>query len=425
MSSEEKEKKVCGLKSNALKLSMAELGLLCEFAKESKLPFVIWGEKAVGKTTKVKEFAKEANMRLEVLHLANQDIIDLIGMMTKVAGDEQSIKIAELFEKSKKCGCELTPEDFQFVKNTISSSSLKTEWCRPAWLHNDPEIPTIYFLDEMNRCNKFVSAAMLPFLMEGKIHRHTIGPNDLVIAACNPSNERYAVNDAFEQDEALKDRCGHVILEPTIDEYLEYAEPIIDKVTLSVIRKHSNFIDVKKFDLPFQVEPSRRSIINVMGFISKKDDKWIKRYGSVVIGCYLGTEFQSIWWDVKFQKDQYIDINDLLRFDTNKEKIKNCILAYANGSQTIKHDIFEESIDTIIRWTETNYKDGLTRLDWLSNYLSMDFIPKDSVASLLSKLNLLKMPHMIEHFMNTDLLDKIPEIEQYKAFENSNSKGTK
>jgi hypothetical protein len=407
--------------TNALKVDMQQLDLILDFAIESKLPFVIWGVKAVGKTTKIYDAAARRGYRLEVLHLATQDIVDLIGMMAKVLDDDISKKLEKLYDEST-MGKDLTDEEVKWVKDTMMNGKQKTIWTRPEWLHNDDDIPTLYFLDEMNRGNKFVSAAMLPFLLEGRMHQHRIGKNDVVIAACNPSTGKYSVNDAFAHDEALKDRCGHVILEPTTEEFLNYASDKIDAVTFGVLKKTQNcrFTNIGTFDLNFKVEPSRRSLINVMQHVGKKEDRWLRKYGRSVIGCYLGTEFLGVWWEAKFQNDVYLTIEDLMKININaerKQKVTDAITAIVNGKETVKLDIYEASLDTVVMWFEKEYKDGSSKLNWLTEYFSLACIPKDSIVSTLSKIDILKNPFLVEHFFNSGLLDQVPEMTKYHAFE--------
>jgi len=411
-------------KSNCLTITMNELDKVLDFTAESRLPVVIWGVKAVGKTTFVKDFAQKNGYRLVTLHLATQDVVDLIGMMAKVAEETDTKKLQELFDKST-LGTDLTDSEFEWVRSTIYNNKLKTVWTRPEWLSNDANNKTLYFLDEFNRGNKFVMAAMLPFLNEGKLHSHEIGPNDVVVAACNPSTGKYSVNDAFEHDEALKDRCGHIILSPTKEEFLDYASNKIDATTLSVLKKHSKFIELETFDLPFKIEPSRRSIVNVMTHIAKKSERWIRTNGRLVLGTYLGTEFLNLWWETRFQKDQYLEIDDLIHFDNNRQKIVDSIRAVINGNDTVKTDIYESSIDTIVQWVEQDYKDGSTRIEWLLKYFALDFIPKDSVVAMLSKVDTLKNPYLVESFYDSNLLNYLPELQSIDNFNKSLKEATK
>jgi len=81
-------------------VDMNKFGYLLEFSSETKIPFCVWGEKAVGKTTGVYDWCKENNYRVLVLHLATQDVVDLIGMMKVVSSDEDTDRIHNYFQKT-------------------------------------------------------------------------------------------------------------------------------------------------------------------------------------------------------------------------------------------------------------------------------------------------------------------------------------
>lgn len=369
--------------SNVLSISIDDMKNLFSFITESRLPVCFWGVKAVGKTTVMHEIGETLGYNVVVLHLATQDIVDLIGMPTKI---------------------EVYPGKYEMI------------WSKPEWLKTDSDKPTIYFLDEFNRGNKFVMAAMLPFLNEGKIHTHSIGSKDVVVAACNPSNGKYVVNDAFEQDEALRDRCGHVILEPTNKEWIRYAENKNLSTTLSVIDKNPEWINIEKFKLPFQIKPSRRSLINVMEIVDNKDDKWIRKFGNIIIGSYLGTDFLNEWWDERFKDTTYLTIKEIQNFDRNKTRIKDAISTIYDGKIIVKNDIFEASVDIIVEWIEKEYRDGLSDIDWIFKYFSLDFIPKDSLVGMLSRINVIDKPILLQKLFDTNLLDSFKEISNSKKF---------
>jgi hypothetical protein len=368
------------IKSNALIINMKELDNLFDFLSESRLPVCLWGVKAVGKTTAINEIGERLGYRVETLHLATQDIVDLIGMPEKIE---------------------------------ISEGEYEMKWSRPEWLHTDGK-PTIYFLDEMNRSNKFVSAAMLPFLNEGKIHRHSIGPKDFVVAACNPSDGNYVVNDAFEQDEALRDRCGHVILKPTDGEWMGYAESKTLSTTLKVIEKNLNWIKLKDFSLPFKIEPSRRSLINVMGIVDSKDESWIRRNARVAIGAYMGSEFLTEWWEERFKNTNYLTLAELQNIDQNKKRIIEAISTVQSGRHTVKNDIFEAAVDLIVEWFEREYRDGITMTDWVFELFSIDFIPKDSFVAMMSRINILDKPILLQKIYDSSLIDTLEHVQYAK-----------
>lgn len=369
--------------SNTITINMAEMNMLFSFLVESRIPMCFWGVKAVGKTTAIHDIGDMLGYNVVVLHLATQDIVDLIGMPEKL---------------------EVAPGEFEM------------RWSKPEWLVQDNDRPTIYFLDEFNRGNKFVMAAMLPFLNEGRIHTHKIGPKDIVVAACNPSNGKYVVNDAFEQDEALRDRCGHVILEPTDEEWIKYAEDRKLSTTLEVIDKNPNWIALEKFKLPFQLKPSRRSLINIMSLVDNKEDSWVQSHGRIVVGSYLGTDFLTEWWDERFKDTNYLTLTEIQHFSHNKKRITDAISTVMDGRIAIKNDIFEASVDLIVDWLEKEYRDGITNVDWIFDYFSLDFIPKDSFVAMLSRVNVLDKPILLQNIFDTKLLDGFGAVSDSKAF---------
>jgi hypothetical protein len=47
----------------------------------------------------------------------------------------------------------------------------------------------------------------------------------------------------------------------------------------------------------------------------------------------------------------------------------------------------------------------------------MPIIPKDTIMSTLSKVDVLTKPYLAEHFISTDLLNMVPDIANLKTFD--------
>ena len=148
------------------------------------LPIFVWGNHGVGKTTVIDDVAKKVNYNYVPLNLANQSPEELLGL--------------PYIDKEKKI----------------------TEYMKPAWLLNDSDRPTIYFLDEINRAPKYVLQSIFSFVNEGRIHTHHIQKDDVIFAAGNPANMDYDVT-AFD-DQAFNARFVHLYLEPDDDEVVKY-----------------------------------------------------------------------------------------------------------------------------------------------------------------------------------------------------------
>lgn len=373
-------------------VNMEEYKTLIQFASETKIPFCVWGEKAVGKTTAVYDWCKEMGYRCVPLHLATQDVVDLIGMM----------------EVKKAPTGQLDP----VTKEPIMYE--KTIWARPEWMvQEDDDTPTCYFLDEFNRGNQFVLAAMLPFLIEGKMHTHRIGKKDFVIAACNPTTGNYNVNDSFEADDALRDRCGHVVLRPSNEEFFKYAENRVGPTTMKVVEKELSYVNIDDFKMPFGVKPSRRSIINVMGQVDNRDKEWVEKNALVVLSAYMGPAFTADYIAQYVDKLDSLSLRTLKNFHKNKKLIEQSISVLVNDKWEVKNDVFEGAQDNIVKWLETNYRDGIDGLDWMVGFFSLPVVQKDSIVAMLTRIVTLDKPALLSTILASGLLDGLDEIASY------------
>ena len=319
--------------------------------KGIKLPLLLWGEHGIGKTEGVKQVAERLGYNVIILHLATQDIADLIGIPREING--------------------------------------VTVWTEPEWLSNARKgtektgKPNLFFLDEMNRGHRMVLAAMLPFLIEGKLHTHTIGVNDAVIAACNPPTDNYDVNDL--NDEALLNRLGHVIYRPSTKEYIDYMKKIgHNKTTINVIKKNPNWAKIRQFTLPFEVKPSRRSIDYVLQEVENKGKTWINKHGSHILEAYLGQSFMEEWMHEYSNSDESITLDMLMDYENNVEEITSALTTQIDGITTHRLDILQRTTDMIKKWIdENNSKLGVDDLKWITACLNNKMVPDDAAASVL------------------------------------------
>ena len=333
-----------------------------------KLPVSIWGVHGVGKTQTVDDVAKEMGYNLVVLHLATQDVADLIGI----------------------------PRDMEIKNDKGEVIDKVTIWACPDWLHKarmlweKEKIPTLFFLDEMNRGPRMVLAAMLPFLINGVLHTHSIGPKDAVIAAMNPPTEDYEVNDII--DKALLNRMGHIIMRPTHEEYISYLKSTgMDKVTISVLKEDPSWSKIPEFNLPFEITPSRRSVDYVMKVIGKKGSSWIKAHGSHIIQCYLGGTFRDAWMEHFSRQGVSITLDMMMDYDNNKEEITNVLKTEIDGEKTIRLDLLQKAIALIKQYIEDKKNDiTVADIDWMLKFFGNEYIDDEYAASIFEANKFIK-----------------------------------
>lgn len=179
-------------------MNVEQVKKVIKYAIDAGDNILLEGVHGIGKSSIVREFANENGYHLEELYLSHQEVGDLIGIPKTIELDGQTI----------------------------------TVWSKPIWLQRiekaaEKNIPSILFLDELNRAPLDVRQCALPLALDGKIHEHSLpvvnGKRTFVIAAINPynDNQMYQVD---ELDSALLDRFLHLKLEVDVKNWLSWAK---------------------------------------------------------------------------------------------------------------------------------------------------------------------------------------------------------
>lgn len=348
-----------------------------------KLPVALWGIHGVGKTCVVSQIAEDLGYNLVVLHLATQDVADLIGI----------------------------PRDIEIKDNDGNVVEKVTQWSCPDWLKNATDMykatgkRNLFFLDEFNRGNRMVLAAMLPFLINGILHTHHIGPEDAVICAMNPATDDYEVNELI--DKALLDRLAHVIMKPTHAEYIKYLEKTgMDPITLSVVKEDTSWTKIPDFDLGFEVKPSRRSIDYVMSAIGKKPRNWIKKHASHIIEAYLGPAFRDAWLEKFSSKGDCITIDMLVDYDNNAEDINRIIVTEIDGETAVRQDLLVKALELIEEYANDKKENlSLEDAEWMMKFLDNPLIDDEYAATIFQANKNVKTKILTDYDFNLKVGD--------------------
>jgi hypothetical protein len=127
----------------------------------------------------------------------------------------------------------------------------------PEWVQQACDEPVCLFLDEINRATQEVMNAAFEIVLDRSIQGRKLHPGTRVYSAIN-TGASYIVN---EMDPALLDRFWAIDLEPTIEEWLEWARTNPDMIDLvrGYIRMNEKFLDPPKECESGHVTTSRRS----------------------------------------------------------------------------------------------------------------------------------------------------------------------
>ena len=131
-----------------------------------------------------------------------------------------------------------------------------TRFCPPDWFIDCCKNPRVLLLDEFNRGTPEVLNTAMQITLDFELNGHKLHPETRVYAAVNASAE-YSVN---ELDPAQADRFWTIDLEPTVEDWLNWAVGAgVDSVIIDFIRQHPGHLDHKGQMEPGKVYPSRRS----------------------------------------------------------------------------------------------------------------------------------------------------------------------
>jgi hypothetical protein len=139
-----------------------------------------------------------------------------------------------------------------------SQNGESTKFLPPDWILEACKEPRLLFLDELNRATTEVQQACFQLVLDREINGHRLHPDTRVMAAINTGGE-YQVS---EMDPALLDRFYVVDLDPTPDEWLEWAATSgkVDPAIIDFVRQSKmTRLDPSSKIGPGQVGPSRRS----------------------------------------------------------------------------------------------------------------------------------------------------------------------
>lgn len=258
----------------------------------------------------------------------------------------------------------------------------RTCWTQPEWLNQDALLdkPIIYFLDEMNRGEQMIVQTMLPFVLEGRLHTHYIRPQDVVVAAINPANEDYVVNDAMFNDKALMDRFVQFVFKPTAEEFYSYTakRTTVHPAILKIFKEHPSLIELDEVKLEVHA-PSRRRLTIGGEFVNhiSKDDIWANCGAKICCAIFGNDLGRSIYADVTNSFKYKLTIEEILNggFKTNK---------FFHAENVDEHDaVLANLAYTLIKGVKI---DSLNRpiMDTMSDNFSQE--QQQNIAHLLAHL---------------------------------------
>ena len=133
-----------------------------------------------------------------------------------------------------------------------------TYFAKPKWWPRDSKSKGILFLDELNRASKDVTQAVFELCLDRSLDGDKLPDGWKVVSAIN-ADEEY---DVMEMDPALSDRFFHIEFEPSVSEWLEWAnnDGNVHQSIVQFVARNTNLLDPPVGNLEAgKIYPSRRS----------------------------------------------------------------------------------------------------------------------------------------------------------------------
>lgn len=242
--------------------------LVIHAAAQADDTVIMEGLHGIGKSQAVKQFAAEYGYHLEELFLSQQEVGDLIG-------NPKTIEV-----------------DGEFI----------TIWSKPIWLDRiyknaEQGIPSVVFLDEINRAPNDVRQSALQLVLERQIHEHILptvnGQRTMIVAAINPADQ-YQVD---ELDPALLDRFLHVHVEADAPAFLKWGRKTgVNSIVLDFITEYPDRLHWMPQDGGVGATPrSWAKLGDFMDNVNSIQDEILFQIMKGKIGVEIASQFYSFF----------------------------------------------------------------------------------------------------------------------------------
>jgi hypothetical protein len=318
--------------------------------KDARIVPLIWGKHGIGKTQVTEEIAKTAGYNCVILNLANQTTEDLLGFPDGNGGY-------------------LLPDWVVSADREDKRSYI------------DTKLPTLYFLDEVNRAPKYILQAMFNFINEGRIHTHRISKDDVIFAAANPADIDYEVTD-FE-DKAFLSRFAHFYLEPNSSEFLSYLQSKKAHPGIITALKLSPEVVDYSIDSEYKitVQPDNRSIDRIVDMMNIMDGTpEYNEFGEEIITAMVGSDFAatiiaSMKEHENMSPEKILTVSDKSEFDFEPQQL-DVITALSGGVTGILKE----------RYTKDSEESPFSEDEIKSLMVYLDFIPRDAEFAFIKDM---------------------------------------
>ena len=286
---------------------------------DARYPVLIRGRHGIGKSTVVYQYAKENGLPVVERRASQMTEGDLIGLPDLADAYNQKI----------------------------------TKFCAPDWLAQACNEAVVLFLDEVDRATVEVRQGIFELCDSRKIAGHTLHPDTLIFAAVN-GGEHGAQYQVGEMDPAELDRWTVFDIEPSIDDWLNWAKDAgISAEVWNFINSNHDHLEHKDDFEPSKVYPSRRSWERLDECLSEgnlfEDHNALYHLTTAFVGFEAAVAFR----DFVVNFDRQVTVDDIL-VQGDFSKIRNfeindysALVSKFEAEEVFKSELPEELIQNV------------------------------------------------------------------------------
>jgi hypothetical protein len=140
-----------------------------------------------------------------------------------------------------------------------STDGERTSWNHPDWYRECAEEPRILFFDEVDRGDPQVRQGIMQIGDSHCFNGLALHPSTIVISAVN-GGKHGAEYQVGEMDPAEQDRWTVYDVEPTVDDWLDWAKDNVHPIMWNFVNHNRDHLEHRDSFQPDEIYPSRRSI---------------------------------------------------------------------------------------------------------------------------------------------------------------------
>lgn len=238
----------------------------------------------------------------------------------------------------------MTPEDVSMPM--FSEDGQEYDFVAPKWLVRvntaaEERGCAVLFLDEWNRGEKQLVNALFTLTDERRIHNIRLHDNVIVIAAMNPSDGTYLVNEA-ERDHAIRKRLCFTFVTPDLSSFLQHAKHCeYDETVVDFVRSAPAFFydyGARDAGKAFPCPSNWEKVSNVMKSAKKLGREATSTSVRALITGQIGYVASEKFLDYVADKNTLISTSEILYeyFRSGRHRIAKLLGKKVSGNHLIQ-----------------------------------------------------------------------------------------